>query len=151
MTTAPQLDRLRAWQRLLDEAYRIPGTRVRFGWDAIAGLVPGAGDLITGLFGLVIIYHALRMRVPSVIVARMTINLALDLAIGLVPFAGDVADIFWKANTRNMALLERHVALEQPPARADYVFVGAVVSILAGLASAPFVLFALVLRAMGIW
>jgi hypothetical protein len=57
---APQLDRLRAWQRLLDEAYRIPGTRVRFGWDAIVGLVPGAGDLVTGLLGLVIIYHACR-------------------------------------------------------------------------------------------
>lgn len=151
MATAPQLDRLRAWQRLLDEAYRVPGTRVRFGWDAIAGLVPGIGDLITGLFGLVILYHAFRMRVPAVIVARMTINLALDLAIGLVPFAGDVADIFWKANTRNLALLERHVALEEPPTRTDYVFVGAIVSILAGLASAPFVLFALVLRALGIW
>lgn len=151
MATAPQLDRLRAWQRLLDEAYRVPGTRVRFGWDAIAGLVPGIGDLITGLFGLVILYHAFRMRVPAVIMARMTINLALDLAIGLVPFAGDVADIFWKANTRNLALLERHVALEEPPTRADYVFVGAVVSILAGLASAPFVLLALVLRALGIW
>jgi len=148
---APQLDRLRAWQRLLDEAFLIPGTRVRFGWDAIVGLMPGAGDLLTGLFGLVILYHAFRMRVPTVIVARMTINLALDLAIGLVPFAGDVADIFWRGNTRNMALFERYVALEQPPTRADYLFVGAVVSMLAGLASAPFVLFALLLRALGIW
>jgi hypothetical protein len=81
----------------------------------------------------------------------MTMNLAFDLAIGLIPFAGDVADIVWKANTRNLSMLERHVALEQPPTRADYVFVGAVVSILAGLATAPFVLVALVLRALGIW
>lgn len=151
MATVTPLERLRAWQRLLDEAFPIPGTRWRFGWDAIAGLVPGAGDLVSGLFGLLIIYHAFRMRVPAVIVARMTINLALDLAIGLVPLVGDVADIFWKANTRNMALLDRHVALEHPPTRADYVFVGAVASILAGLASAPFVLLALLLRALGIW
>lgn len=149
--TTPQLNRLRVWQRRLDEAFPIPGTRIRFGWDAIAGLVPGAGDLVTALFGLTILYHAFRMRIPTVVVARMTINLALDLAVGLVPVAGDVADIFWKANTRNMALLERHVAVEQPPTRADYVFVGAVVSLLAGLASAPFVLFALLLRALGVW
>ena len=80
MATVTPLERLRAWQRLLDEAFPIPGTRWRFGWDAIAGLVPGAGDLVSGLFGLLIIYHAFRMRVPAVIVARMTINLALDLA-----------------------------------------------------------------------
>ena len=90
-----QLRRLRAWQQLLDEAYRVPGTRLRFGWDAIVGLIPGAGDLITGLFGLVILYHAHRMRIPRVVTARMVINLVIDLAIGIVPIAGDVADIFW--------------------------------------------------------
>ena len=146
-----QLDRLRWWQRLLDDAFPIPGTRVRFGWDAIIGLVPGAGDLISGLFGLVILYHAHRMRIPVVVQARMFINLAIDLAIGIVPFAGDVADIFWKANTRNLALLERHAGQAQKPGTGDYLFVGGVAALLAFLATLPFLVFFLVLRAFGLW
>ena len=146
-----QLRRLRAWQQLLDEAYRVPGTRLRFGWDAIVGLIPGAGDLITGLFGLVILYHAHRMRIPRVVTARMVINLVIDLAIGIVPIAGDVADIFWKANTRNLALLERHVAVEQPPSFGDYLVVGGVAVILATLAAMPFLLMFAIGRALGAW
>jgi hypothetical protein len=100
------LGTLRSWQRWLDEAFRIPGTRVRFGWDAVIGIVPWAGDVITALMGVVVLVAAYRMRVPGVVLVRMLFNLAIDLAIGLVPFAGDIADVFWKANTRNMALLE---------------------------------------------
>jgi len=149
--TARQLERLRRWQRLLDDAFPIPGTRVRFGWDAIIGLVPGAGDLISGLFGLMILYHAHRMRVPTVVHVRMFINLAADLAIGLVPFAGDIADIFWKANTRNLALLERHAAREVAATRGDWLFVGGVAAGLVGLAALPFLLAFSVGRAIGLW
>lgn len=147
----PPLDRLRACQRLLDEAFQVPGTRLRFGWDAVIGLIPGAGDLVSGLFGIVILYHAHRMRVPGVVLARMTVNLALDLAIGLVPIAGDVADIFWKANTRNMRLLDRHVSREQPPTAGDYLVVGAVAATLLAVAAAPFVLAWTFGRLMGVW
>jgi hypothetical protein len=149
--TARQLDRLRIWQRWLDDAFPIPGTRIRFGWDAIVGLVPGAGDLVSGLFGLIILYHAHRMRVPGVVQARMIINLVIDLAIGLVPFAGDVVDIFWKANTRNMALLDRHAAREVPATTADWLFVGGVAAGLTLLAALPFILFFSIGRAMGLW
>jgi hypothetical protein len=151
VSTAEQLVRLRAWQRLLDEAFPIPGTRYRFGWDAIIGLVPGAGDLIAGLCGVVILYHAHRMHVPRVILTRMVINLVIDLVIGIVPFAGDVADIFWKANTRNLALLERHVVHEQPPTGGDYLFVGGVALVLAAIAALPLVLVFLLGRTMGGW
>lgn len=149
--TAPPLARLRAWQRLLDEAFPIPGTRFRFGWDAIIGLVPGAGDLISGLFGLVILYHAHRMRIPAVVQVRMIINLAIDLAIGIVPFAGDVADIFWKANTRNLALLERHVSGERPSTRGDSLFVAGVALALAAVASVPVLLLIALARLLGLW
>lgn len=148
---ARQLDRLRAWQRLLDEAFPIPGTRFRFGWDAVVGLVPGAGDLVTGLFGLTILYHAHRMRVPAVVQVRMVINLAIDLAIGLVPFAGDVVDVFWKANTRNMALLTRHAAREVAATFGDWLFVGAIAAGLILLAILPFIVVFSVGRAAGGW
>ena len=104
------LGSLRTLQRFLDEAFRLPGTRVRFGWDAIIGLVPWAGDVLTALLGLSILVSAHRMRLPGIVQVRMLLNLAIDLLIGLVPFAGDIADVFWKANTKNMVLLERHAA-----------------------------------------
>ncbi len=151
MDVTQQLDRLRWWQRLLDDAFPLPGTRIRFGWDAIIGLVPGAGDLISGLFGLVILYQAHRMRIPAVVQVRMFINLAIDLAIGIVPVAGDIADIFWKANTRNLVLLERHAGRVQPPALNDYLFVGGVAALLAFLATLPFLVFFAVGRLLGLW
>jgi hypothetical protein len=143
--------RLRWWQVRLDEAFRVPGTPIRFGWDAILGIVPGTGDLVGVLFGLTVLWHAHRMRVPRVVQARMFVNLAVDVALGVVPLAGDVADVFWKANTRNLALLERHVAPERPATRGDWVFVSVVAATLAFLAMMP-VLAALWLgRILGSW
>ena len=92
----------------------MPGTPTRFGWDALIGLVPWAGDVITAFVGLAILASAHRMRVPGVVQVRMLLNLAIDLLIGLVPFAGDIADVFWKANTKNMAMLERAMSLFTP-------------------------------------
>jgi hypothetical protein len=128
---------LRRIQWLLDQAFRVPGTPVRFGWDAIVGLVPWAGDVLTALLGGAILVHAHRVRVPRVVQARMLINLAIDLIVGLVPFAGDVADVFWKANTKNMALLERHAASPGPATRGDWWFVWFVLAVLGALASLP--------------
>ena len=139
------LDNLRGLQRLLDEAFRVPGTRLRFGWDAIAGLVPWAGDVVTALMGGAILVQAHRTRVPAVVQMRMVINLAIDLAMGVVPFAGDVADIFWKANKKNFALLERHTAGPLPPTRGDRWFVAGVIVLVFLLAALPlFVLYLLV-------
>jgi hypothetical protein len=118
-----RLERLRSWQRLLDSAFRIPGTRLRFGWDPIIGLVPWVGDLVTALMACVIVVHAHRLRVPRIVQARMLLNIAIDLMTGVVPFFGDVADVFWKANTRNLALLERHASPAAAPTRGDWLFV----------------------------
>jgi hypothetical protein len=134
------LGTLRSWQRLLDEAFRIPGTRVRFGWDAVVGIVPWAGDVITALMGVVVLVAAHRMRVPGVVQVRMLFNLAIDLAIGLVPFAGDIADVFWKANTRNMALLERHAASPMPATAGDWWFVTGITALVFSMAALPLLL-----------
>jgi hypothetical protein len=134
-----ELDLLRRWAVLLDSAFRVPGTNVRFGLDAIVGLVPGLGDLVAPVFTLALLGTALKMRVPAVVVARMVLNAAIDMVIGLVPLAGDVADVFWKADLRNMALLERHAMRGVRPTRGDYVFVLACIAVVALIAIVPIV------------
>jgi len=147
---AVRLERLRSWQRFLDEAFGVPYTSIRFGWDAVVGLVPGAGDMVSALFGLVILFHAHQMRIPAVAQVRMVVNLAIDLAIGFVPIAGDIADIFWRANTRNLALLERHAGPELTPTSDDWAFVLGVAAILLAFAALPLILLIAILRALGL-
>jgi hypothetical protein len=132
-------DALRRWAVLLDSAFRVPGTRFRFGLDAIIGLIPGVGDISTPAFAALILVQAVRVRLPIVVQARMVLNAALDMLLGLVPIVGDVADIGFKANLRNLALLERHARPGVPPAKSDYVFVMVCLIVLAFLALAPIV------------
>jgi NAD/NADP transhydrogenase beta subunit len=95
---------------LLDEAFRIPGTQLRFGIDGIIGLVPGLGDVLAGVLSLVIPTAAWIRGVPYVTLARMAVNLAIGVLVGSVPFFGDVFDIVWKVNRRNYLLMSRHLA-----------------------------------------
>jgi hypothetical protein len=113
----------RRWAVLLDSAFPIPGTSVRFGLDAIIGLVPGIGDLATPLFTGLLLVTGLRMRVPLVVQARMVVNAGLDMLLGLVPVAGDLVDVAWKANLRNLELLERHATPGVAPTHGDAWFV----------------------------
>src|SRR4030095_7965267 len=103
---------LRKWSVLLDSAFRVPGTNLTFGLDPILGLIPGLGDLTSPLFAAVLRLHAVRMRIPRVVQVRMLINAAIDVLIGLIPVLGDLFDFGWKANVRNLALLERHAHAE---------------------------------------
>jgi hypothetical protein len=135
-----RLERLRSLQWLLDNAYRVPGTNIRFGWDALVGIVPWAGDVVTALFASAMIIQAHHMRVPRVVQLRMVINVLLDILIGVVPLFGDVADVFWKSNTRNFALLERHAAEPGPASAGDWAFVTGVVALVVLVAIAPLVM-----------
>lgn len=99
--------------RLLDSQFAIPGTNIRFGLDAILGLIPGIGDFITAGFSLFILAEAHRRGVSNRVLARMLVNIGLDWLIGLVPLFGDVADVFFKANLKNVELLERELAKKQ--------------------------------------
>jgi Domain of unknown function (DUF4112) len=103
--TIERLDRLAA---LLDTAYRIPGTHVRFGLDALVGLLPGVGDVASAAFSTYLIYEARRLGVRRSAIARMIGNVALDMVIGALPLVGDAADVFWRANARNMRILRAH-------------------------------------------
>lgn len=106
------LQRLRGFVNLLETAFRVPGTRIRFGADAILGLVPGLGDVMGGVLSAVIVSEAVRAGVPRPVLLRMFLNVALDVLAGAVPVAGDLFDVVWKPGIRNLALLERYH--EQP-------------------------------------
>lgn len=114
---------LRAWANLLDKAFRVPGTNVRFGLDPILGLIPGLGDLASPVFAALLMMEGARLGVPKIILARMAINALLDALVGAIPFVGVVGDVFLRANTRNLALLERYAVPGTPPEKRDYWFV----------------------------
>jgi len=116
----------------MDSAYRVPGTQIRFGWDPIVGLVPGVGDVATASFAVTILYHAYLLGVPKVVMGRMLLNILLDLAVGLVPFAGDIADVAWKSNSANLALLERHERPGVKPTSGDWAVVLLAIVVVAG-------------------
>jgi hypothetical protein len=114
---------LRKWATWLDAQFVIPGTNIRFGIDPILSLIPGVGDLASPAFTVLLLVHGLDRRVPRVVLVRMIANALLDALIGAVPIAGSVGDIFFRANLKNLELLERHARPGTPPARGDYVFV----------------------------
>lgn len=99
--------------RLLDSQFRLPGTRMRFGVDAVLGLVPGVGDAAGLALSTMVIVQAVRLGARGSTVARMILNVALDTVVGAIPLLGSVFDFAFKANDRNVALLRR---LELDPA-----------------------------------
>lgn len=101
-----RLDRLAYW---LDERFALPGTNVRVGIDGLIGLVPGIGDLAGGLISTLVVLEARRLGVPGSVLARMAANIGIDVALGTIPVLGDLFDIRWKANRRNVNLLVRHL------------------------------------------
>jgi hypothetical protein len=134
-----RVGRLRRLSYLLDNSIPIPGTQFRIGLDSIIGLVPGVGDFVGGAFSLYIILEAARLGAPRALLARMGWNVAIDVLVGTVPLLGDLFDAGWKANMRNLALLERQVDRPLDSARANRRFVmlvgSALLLLLAGAAA----------------
>lgn len=101
-----RLERLAYW---MDGAFRVPGTRWRFGLDGLLGLFPAAGDSLAMLVALYMVLEARRHGAPPRLVARMLANVGLDWAVGSIPLLGDLFDFAFKANRRNLELLRRHL------------------------------------------
>ena len=92
----------------MDRAFQIPGTKIRVGLDALLGLLPVGGDLLTGIVQVGLVLVALkRYRVPKPVAARMAANVLLDTTLGAIPFVGDLFDVAFKANTRNIKLRQQ--------------------------------------------
>jgi len=113
----------------MDELFAVPGTRLRFGLDALLGLLPGVGDTAAAMASVYILSAAHRHGVPRVTLARMALNVAIDALVGAIPLAGDAFDVYFKANRRNVELLRRHIAAGPAAVRKlrrwDGLFVGA--------------------------
>ena len=108
LSRAERMARLDTLANLLDTAFILPGTDIRFGFDALIGLVPGIGDAITTIISLYIVREARALGAPRHLIARMLGNVAIDGVIGAVPLLGDAFDVMWRANRRNVALLRGH-------------------------------------------
>jgi hypothetical protein len=94
---------------MMDDAFRIPGTPLRFGWDSVLGVFPGFGDVLTSALSLLIVHHAWQTGASKLVLARMLGNVGLDFAIGAIPLFGDLFDFAFKANRKNARLLEQHL------------------------------------------
>ena len=128
---ADPLARARTLARLLDSAARVPGTGIRFGADAVLGIIPGLGDVAGAALAGYLVILAQRLGAPRAVVLRLLGNVAVDTVAGTVPLAGDMFDVAFKSNMRNLALLER--AIERPAATtrtSQFVVAGALLGLM---------------------
>jgi len=131
---------LRQLEILLDEAFRVPFTRFRFGIDGIIGLVPGLGDVVAGLLSLIIPIAAWIRGVPYITLFRMTVNVGIGVLVGSVPIVGDAFDIAFKPNRRNYQLLQRHLGEPRRHAWKDWAFLITLVCALVIVFAIPIIL-----------
>ena len=131
---------------LLDDMWRIPGTKIRFGLDALIGWVPGIGDAMAAVASCVIVFASWRRGVALVTLARMVTNILLEAVVGGIPVVGDVFHVFWKANRRNYRILIREK--EQPRAKTwqDWVFLGIILITVALAVAIPIVILVWLVR-----
>lgn len=150
----PSVERYRRLATLLDAQFRIPGTPFRFGWDALIGLVPGLGDAAGGLLGAYGILAAYQLGAPPAVLLRLLLNLGIDLVLGAVPLLGDIFDVVWKGNLRNVALLDRWLARPEQTRRRSTLLFGAILLtlflLLLAACYAAFRLAGMLLAALGV-
>ena len=107
------LANLHAMAEWMDSRFKIPGTSIRFGFDSILGLIPGVGDTVTILSTVYLIGKSHSYKLPWYITLRMVWNAFIDWLIGIIPLIGDIFDIGWKANQRNVALIKSHLEAQE--------------------------------------
>ncbi len=139
-----RMQRLRRFGRLMDSAIGIPGTKFRIGLDPIIGLLPGGGDTAGLIFSSYIVLEAARMGASKSALSTMAFNILLETVVGTVPVVGDIFDVTWKSNIRNIELLEEHLNVPRPVAQnrgfAILLIVGLALAVVACLALSFYIL-----------
>lgn len=105
----PDIDKLQSMADLMDSRFIIPGTNIRFGLDALLGLIPGVGDTVTLASTLYLLGASHSYGLPHHLKLKMVFNAFIDWLIGLIPFLGDIFDIGWKSNQKNVAIIREHL------------------------------------------
>ncbi len=141
------LEQVRRLSRQLDTSIRLPGG-FQVGWDAVLGLVPVVGDWAGALLSCYIIWQGVRLGASREVLLRMVGNVAVEALVGAVPFLGDVFDAAWKANTRNVRLLENHLAAPTATRRASRAWVLGIVVLLVAVLALAVTLAVLAVRAL---
>ncbi|MGH8093262.1 MAG: DUF4112 domain-containing protein [Chthoniobacterales bacterium] len=130
--TRSELESLFRWLALImDNLFRLPGTKFRFGLDPLMGLLPGLGDAGSALISAVALIAAARRGLPKILLARMSLNILINEAVGIIPVFGDAFSFWFKSNLRNYELLRRHHAAPRRSARSDWIFVALILGSLA--------------------
>ena len=124
LSSNEHLDQIAA---LLDDIFRIPGTQIRFGLDALIGWVPGIGDAMAAFASFLIVFAAWHRGVQAVTLVRMIANVVLETVLGAIPVAGDIFHVLWKGNRRNYRLLIREKEHPGANARGDWMFLAIIV------------------------
>lgn len=125
--------RYAAVSRVLDELVPIPGTNQRVGLDPVIGLIPGIGDAVSAAVGFWLIAEATRFRIPTVVLVRMVLNTVVDLAVGAIPFLGDIFDVVSKSNRRNLDLFRRYASDPGASTTSHRLFLGGLVLVFVGV------------------
>ena len=126
-----ELEPLFRWLALImDNFLRLPGTNFRFGLDPLLGLLPGLGDTGSAVISAMALLAAARRGLPKILLARMSLNILINEAIGIIPVVGDAFSFWFKSNARNYALLQQHTAGSRRSTTSDWVFVAGVIGIL---------------------
>lgn len=129
---------------LMDTVFVIPGTKIRFGFDALIGLFPGVGDSIGALISTYVIAQASRMGVPRIILVRMAMHILINTLVGAIPIFGDIFSVFYRSNVKNYELLRRYAHHRRDASAGDWLFVVGlgllILSVLAALVAGTVVL-----------
>jgi len=118
---------------LMDNAFVIPGTKIRFGLDPILGLIPGVGDTATALISFLTLMQCARRGLPRIVLARMAGNILVNTVLGALPLLGDLFSVWFKSNQRNLVLLEKHLENNKTSTTADWLFVILILIVLAAV------------------
>ena len=128
-----KLIRLKRLSERLDDTFTIPGTKYKIGIEALIGAVPIVGDLIGGILTSYIMYSGMKMGAPPRIIVRMAVNIAIDFAIGSIPIIGDLFDFVWKANKKNVELIEDATLDDKEEQKLNYLIITALILVLLGI------------------